>query len=282
MGQGTFFLGLGTEKAGTTWLYNYLCSHPKVQPGYLKGMYVLSVPEYGSMLRAMMHIPWRKFSGRNWIKEQMLRVWFRADWNRYFNHFEERLSGDTLVTGELDTTNMLVDSATLKRVKSEFAARAIRVVPIFLMRDPVDRLYSAVRFYDLLRNENRYMSDVTGSEQERLVDALADPIRDRFADYDSVLKRIDSVFLPKDTFIAFYETLFKQSTMDRLTSILDIDPRPGNFAKHINATPKVESMPDELLRQAAMKYRATYQVVSTRFGKEKVQELWPYARFIDL
>lgn len=282
MNEKTFFLGLGMGKAGSTWLYDYLCRHPEVSPGCLKEMHVIGTPEYHTMFRSIKNIPWHKFEGRGWLKQQLLRAWFRVDWNRYFDHFERCLVSDASVTGELAPSNMFADKDALQRVKKEFASRGIRVVAVFVMRDPVDRLYSNVRYVAHRRKSSRYLQKVKGTGKERFLDMLASETQDYYANYGSVLSRIESVFSPDDTFIELYEDLFQQSAVDRLTATLGIDSFPGKFNERINAAPKSEELNDDLARMAANKYIGTYKDVAALFGADRVKDSWPYSRFVEL
>lgn len=91
-----FFLGIGAAKSGTSWLYDYLTSHPDVAPGPIKEMHVLNDPGNQGFFNAVRNLPWRRFAGRKWLAENLKKAYFRADWDRYYKAYLNILSGDCL------------------------------------------------------------------------------------------------------------------------------------------------------------------------------------------
>lgn len=133
------FLIIGTQRGGTTSLYNYLTACPGVGSASVKELRFFD----------------RKFhKGTSWYKAHFpTRIQKR--------HFE-RTHGQMFVTGEA-STNYLFYPHTPKRVA--------QVVPdvklIVLLRNPVDRAYSHYKFEVEHRQETLSFEDALAHEEER-------------------------------------------------------------------------------------------------------------------
>ncbi len=277
----TFFLGMGVGKAGSTWLHNYLSYHPEVNPGILKEMRVLSRPRYDSLVAALVDLPWRKFEGKWWLKENLPRAWYRSNWQRYFSHFERRLNGRLHVTGEISPGNFRISKETMEYVKREFLNRGITVVPIVILRDPIDRLHSAASYSIMRSKKSRYQKDIDRSDIEYF-EKLLKVNSDYGQEYSDVIDRIDSVFPEENVFYCLFENLFQQESVDRLCQTLGIEPLKGGFSNRIGASPKETLLPEELAVKAVIIYNDTYKAVAGKMGKDKVLRYWPYSRHIDI
>lgn len=148
----TFLLGVGAQKAGTTWLHDYLSHSPQADLGFTKEYHVfdsLTLP--GST-------KFRKLITRQAIKDledphsigtprpSVTRAAFLYDQEIYFDYFAGLLKRDGIrLTGDITPSYSGLSEETLLRIRDGFAARGIAVKPVFLMRDPVDRLQSMVR-----------------------------------------------------------------------------------------------------------------------------------------
>jgi len=86
-------------------------------------------------------------------------------------------------------------------------ARGFDVRVVFLMRDPVERIYSAARMS--MRDARQSGKPVTRTENETFLDLYAERKSDRRSRYDQTIKNLDEVFGPQNILYAFYEDLFE-------------------------------------------------------------------------
>jgi hypothetical protein len=70
-----------------------------------------------------------------------------ADPNVYFDYFAGLLGSrpDARLTADVTPAYAMLSAERLTQIKEAFAARGVRTVAVFLMRDPVDRIVSHFR-----------------------------------------------------------------------------------------------------------------------------------------
>ncbi len=159
MKRGPDFIGIGAQKAGTSWLYTRLSEIPEFQLVPKKELHYFDRNRnYKSPNLLADDFIWNRFSNKEWrskgikafVKLILKGQFDQLSW--YWNHYMAKkytdewylslfdsLSG---VKGEITPAySMLVDS-DIRRIK--------RVVPhvklIFLLRNPIDRAWSHFRF----------------------------------------------------------------------------------------------------------------------------------------
>ena len=137
---------------------------------------------------------------------------------------------------------------------------------IYLLRDPVTRLWSAFRQFCRLR-------DAPPGEEffERYL--KKEQLRAR-SDYGATLSKLETVFEPGEIWIGFYETLFRAQSVDSLADFLGIDRWAAHFELRVNASPdRDERMPEALRRRALHYTAASYRACVDRFA-ESIPEGW--------
>lgn len=269
----TFFLGIGAAKSGTSWVYDFLANHPEVQAGPVKEMHVLNSNVNCGIFTAIRELPWQRFAGRKWLIENLWKAYYRANWDRYFLTYEKILASDFRATGEISTSYMTVSAETLRTVQRHFRQRNIRVVGLLVLRDPVDRIVSEMRFRKRLSKENRYAKNIEDS-----LDDLAAKVISNSGDssYQTALSTIQQVFPHEDRFVCLYEELFQQSNVDSLCDRIGISRIPGQFSKKVNATPSNEVVPEEVISDLRCSLDNAYVCSESYFGEARLREYWRY------
>lgn len=137
---------------------------------------------------------------------------------------------------------------------------------VFIMQDPVDRFWSAVR--------HRARADSTFDPDEGVLRCLKDPKHLARSDYRSTLSVLDGVVPADQTLAVFYEDLFAvddDSTLRRITSFLGIDFEPGD--RHERAYEGVSrAMPEAAGAAVLDRLADQYRYAADRFGT--VPERW--------
>jgi hypothetical protein len=148
------FIGIGAQKAATTWLWAMLNQHPEVRFSPLKEVHYFDVLYLGSRRRAHFKVTRRavkrqllKLKGardaqsvakKNWLRRIKDKAFaFTDDWYRHL------FAGQgNAVTGDITPLYCALPDAGVEHVK--------RLAPnarlIYMVRDPVERGASAVRY----------------------------------------------------------------------------------------------------------------------------------------
>ncbi len=280
----TFVLGLGCQKGGTSWLYDYLADSPQYAKGYTKEFHVFnSLDVESEKPRAE-----RRFAmAAEQIEKAQRGEPFRADrlhWaamcgnhDMYFDYFAGLLSRRPRfrATGDLTPAYGMLSAERVAEIRDRFAGRRIRAVGIFLMRDPVERVWSHARMHDRME-----LGD-GATPEEVLAEHYASPAYDQRTRYDHTLRVLDEVFDAGDRWIGFYEELFEEGRIREVCEVVGIDFREPDLETRSNASPKgATSLPDGLERTIAEHYREVYETVARRYPEKDLTRLWPSARFV--
>jgi hypothetical protein len=144
---------------------------------------------------------------------------------------------------------------------------------IFIMRDPVARHWSHVWFQllaiarkstDPLEVETEIRNDPEAIAQ-RLEDTLRSTVIKR-GRYDLTLKAMDKIFAPEEMLVLFYEDLFTDTTIAKITNFLGISARLARFEKRVNTNPKKLELTAEYATTIRDAYSPVYEYCRLRFG----------------
>lgn len=233
MTEKTFFLGLGGQKCGSTWIQSYLARLPDSDFGRLGeyqiwehrlggvfARYKVARPGAAEKLRVRLKTA---FGGSE--PAQHLRWRLQSDPDAYFDYFAALLDRSGIVrTGDITPSYSALPPEMLARIRDGFASRGIATKVIFSMRDPVDRLRSHMR---MEMAKERLGSDETN----------AGPLRDFYATeeaaarsrYDRTLQALEEVFPSEERFVCLFENLFTEAGIAALAAFANVpcDPSPG-------------------------------------------------------
>ncbi|MFN7003521.1 MAG: sulfotransferase domain-containing protein [Roseinatronobacter sp.] len=279
--RGTFVLGLGAQKSGTSWLHDYLTTLDGVDMGFLKEYHVFDALRDDSSQIGDLAAKAQKVLAESGLdvpkrKNFWTQISFLADHRNYYNFFAGVLSQSGIrLTGDMTPCYSLLDAAMLTSIREGFAQRDVTCKAVFLMRDPVERLWSASRMWRMNRRE----AAVT-DENVFVVKCLKRPMFDLRTRYEDTLAAMEAVFAPDDCLTGFYETLFQDSEIQRICAFLGLEFRAPEFDKRVNVSQKTSPLSQDTCRTVAQHFAPTYRAVAERFGQARVLDLWPSARFV--
>lgn len=263
---GTFLLGVGAQKAGTAWVHRYLESSPQCDPGFRKEYHVWDAVD----------LPSGRLARERIEKQGGQRARLLEDPEHYFDYFAGLLEpGRTRLTADITPAYAGLSVERLLAVRAGFEARAVRPVAVYLMRDPVERVWSAVRM-DLQR---RGVEDA-GTVEARLRSVRDDDQYGRRTRYDETIARVDAVFGRNAVFYGFYERLFEVATLRELCAFLGIDYQEPDFGRQVNVSPKGAALTDETVAGLARRFAPVYEAVAARFSDVDLPALWPSMQFL--
>ncbi|GAA4684551.1 hypothetical protein GCM10023226_22450 [Nocardioides nanhaiensis] len=276
-------LGVGAQKAGTTWVQRYLAQAPECEPGFDAEYTIfdcLDTPEH-TVTRSLIFERARAEldaveSATPTHPNNLLRLAMMADQRVYYDYFAD-LSRRPGIRMTLDVTPnyALLPLRRYRQIRHEFAVRGVRAVALFVMRDPVERIWSQVRM-----NQQRGKRRNPRSEIELVRERYRRPTVEARTRYEHTIERLDEVFAA-DVHYEFSERLFTEKALRRLCDAAGVTYRPTDTADRANPSPKHESLPDDVVAEIVAHYRATYLAVQERFGIEDLSALWPSARLLD-
>ena len=143
---------------------------------------------------------------------------------------------------------------------------------VFLMRDPVERIWSAIR----MEKRNRLRKGQTLPENycdTTVKKYLSNKAHVARCDYKTTVQNITKVFSEDEIYFGFYESLFNEHSVNRLQDFLGFNLRNVNFSKLVNAS-KPENM-SETTTQVLTEFLAPqYKFCNEKFSAARLKELW--------
>jgi hypothetical protein len=269
-----FVLGVGAQKAGTTWLHEYLASLPEVDLGFMKEYHVFDQNYVRDTT------PGRKKKFENYLDSFFgsdllsIRHKFRRNHKHYFSYFRKLVDSpdQVFITGDITPSYAALPVKVLQYIKSSLEKNGFRVRVVFLMRDPVARCISANRMYSSPR-----LLDSPGDaalEAELLAKKYQQTrfqIRTR---YDNTIGNLEQVFNPDELYLGFYEELFSDNAIAEICSFLELPFRPGNYEQVVHGSLVKSELPEPVKSQVRSYYSEVYDFVLNRFGQDRVKKLW--------
>ncbi len=256
------FFVVGAGKAGTTWLHDYLSSHDQVSCGPTKEYsyfnYFWRTGGDGkrpfvwwNTCLAQMSLARRTGAARGYVGSLIYTLRNPLD-------YKETLRGKDPLTrafGDVSPRYATLGAEAFAEMKSMHP----RTKFVFVMRDPVDRLWSAAQMK--LRNP-RYKR--RAAKADFLMTQLDDKLVFESMNYPRTVEALFQSVPEDDIIIMFYETMFEQAEIDRLCSELGVEAREAQFEKRVYAETKGE-MPVSWARAMYLELKHMYQFVEQRF-----------------
>lgn len=281
----TFLLGLGAQKAGTTWIHQYFVGSRQVVRGYRKEYHVLdSVDLVEDQWRAR-NIAMAQAELDHLRDQQesdpvhLHRAAMIADPEVYLDYVTGLLRRRPRfrLTADITPEYALLGSERLRWVREGVTARNARSAALFVMRDPVDRIWSQVRM-QAGRRPDRFPRPA-----DRMVAELyrQEPYA-VLSRYEATLQRIEQVWAPEDRHYELYEQLFEVDRVRALCAFAGVDFREPDVDRRANVSAgrTVASLPEALVREMAEHFAPTYHAVAERFPQVDLRALWPSSRFV--
>ena len=266
---GVFLLGLGAQKAGTSWLHAQLNQRRDADFGFLKEYHIhdaLTLPAAGFSGRSRRSL----FKPRTWRRQRFLD---RPE--RYYAYFASLLRRPGIqLTGDITPSYCGLSAATLRAIDHGLHAHGIPLRPVFLMRDPIERIVSSVR----MKRRKQGLQDSAGEIQ-----TLQDLCRERperitlRSDYGHTLTALKESFGLKHCFIATYEQLFHRDCWADLCRFLGVPYREPQWDQQVNVSRNDTELPEELLHELGRWQAPTLAAVQQLCPELDLHQLWPTA-----
>ena len=262
--QKTFVLGVGAQKAGTSWLRNYLLERADVYfaPAEMHFFDSKYGPQNARRADRVLTKGGRLRRPANKRLQLKLNYLEHADGGAsYKEFFRSRVPENIAVFGEITPSYALLGETGYRAVIDIFPNSRV----FFVMRDPAERFYSQVRMNRGRRPEN---ADAAVHADRLLRRARSD----HRSSYEMTIQDLERVF-PRDNILyLFYEGLFQPSAIARLCSFLGIPYAPADFDQIVNAGGPRADIPGELDNAIRTCFERTYTFCKEKFGNELPEE----------
>lgn len=231
-----FFLGIGAQKAGTTYLNSLLEKSPSIHMPKIKELHFWDLYDnqdrtlnrfsdelrrktyrLDKAIREIKSNNSKSFDEIRVITEELKslkdRISMGFDINKYKNYFQRKISQDIKVTGEITPSYGLLSKEKLLTIKAELSPKII-----YIMRNPISRVKSHINF------EINHINEASKFTNPQGKDFISNKYL-RASRYSKIVKKLDQVFEEKNICYLFFEDLINDThgTMRLVTNFLEIE-----------------------------------------------------------
>jgi hypothetical protein len=283
----TFLLVPGAQKAGTTWLYHTL----RKQPGArfpTKEAHVFDahyVPAIRPMLDgrrrariAQLEQQVREAPGsraaRAKLEFELGLQQAETDPDRYSELFSDWVSRypDARLTGDFTPDHSLLTLDQMTHLHRAVARTGMAARVIVLLRDPVERTHSEMRF--MLGFQAERLQDLSLPAPDELLAGTRDPVVSAHSRYERFVPDLQTVFGHEAVHIEFYESLFDDAAMRRIADFLGLSRIDADFTRVDNRSNFPHRLPADVLATVRQDLEPTYRWAVDVFGQERIARLW--------
>jgi hypothetical protein len=265
----TFLLGVGAQKAGTSWLHDQLHRRSDADFGFLKEYHVFDALELERFASFRPKRP-TPLKWRTWRRAR-----FIARPERYFDYFASRLKPTQIrLTGDITPSYAGLSAESYQRIKKAFAQRGVQTRAVFIMRDPVERFLSQQRMQLRKRGLLTPAHEIEHLNKASLKLVKRDSPRN---DYPATLDALRDGFAASEVFIGLYETLFTPAAHRELCRYLGIPEQVPDLSHRVNASQATTSVPREVLQRLGRHFAPLVTAVQNRCPDLAVEQHWATA-----
>ncbi|CAK22662.1 sulfotransferase family protein [Synechococcus sp. CS-197] len=271
---GHFLLGVGAQKAGTSWLHQQLQARGDTDFGVLKEYHVHDARTLPALAR-FRRIEMSLSRPRSWIQP---RSWMRQLFIRqpglYYDYFAwllRRNGGKARLTGDITPSYAALSADTLQSIQASFQQRGIAVKPVFLMRDPIERLISSQRMKQRKLGQRDAASEIAALRRRvRKAPGLR-------SGYGRTLHNLNESFGLEHCYLGLYETLFQRESYAELCGFLNLPYAEPAWHQRVNVSATGNVIPDDLLAAMGSLLADDLRAVEQLFPYVDLERHWPTA-----
>ncbi|WP_292025180.1 sulfotransferase [Maritimibacter sp. UBA3975] len=262
MSAQTLIYCVGAAKAGTSWLFDYLYSHHQTYFPTVKELNYWNAVAMGAgqFYRGELERRKGEIAARHAVTKDddihAYQLQSMADIEEWLVTFDGKTRDDKAYLGfigaGLEDARLVGDFSPAYALLgpewfAEMAKAHENVKFLYLLREPVDRLWSHFRM-----NAGGDEAAATGMVDGYL--AGGETTVARRSNYRRTVKRLLQA-VPEDRIhVELYERLFTQDALEKMCDFLGIDAIPADFGKRVHGSPKAGLDPERRARlQAALK-----------------------------
>ncbi|WP_188720441.1 sulfotransferase family protein [Actibacterium pelagium] len=269
--------GIGATKAGTSWLYRYLASHPECAMPPVKELHYFNTDTPEALELQMDRLARHAVTtdeggivgGRRYrvLEEASEMLTAPRDGDAAYLEYLMGQAAQARLVGDITPAYSMLPAKTFERMSK--LAQTTRF--IYLIRDPVARLWSNVRMVALRKEKAK--TDYAGVSN-RIMDRTlrkSDHRALKRSNYKATLEALEAAVPAASRLVLFFEELFTEKTVRRICDFLGLSYVPGDFSFRVNEGPAL-ALDDDRRASAQQLLRDQYEAVAQRFGH--LPEAW--------
>ena len=266
-GEKIFILGLGSQKCGTTWLYNYILNSGQADMGFCKEYHIWDAL-YGDSIQRTKESYFINPGARSSLKflTQAARYHMLHTFGFYEEYFRKILNFGHRITGDITPSYCALTREKLKLVRSRLLNIAGLLRVVFLMRDPFERCLSQARMY---KGMGLFQGDSALTVLANNFRSQEYQVRTR---YEITHRNICETFNEEELYCGLYERMFQTENIEKISEFLTLESDTSFADRHFNQSPKVNEIPIELAKSVQDFYAETYSYVEHHFPE--ASQLW--------
>lgn len=264
--QRRVIFGLGAQKAGTTWLYEYLRASNGFSEPFAKELHVWDRATVPLFKKSRLSNLFMRINPNGRLRLKMMR-----DTREYFEYFDKITCDDTPISADITPSYAALTAKTLRQIRRGFESKDIEVRPIFIMRDPIARAVSALKM-----NYSRNINTEGTPPRLPFKVALGEYVKSEHcrirSDYRTTIENVDMAFQGMAVNVSIYENMFTEEGQKRISQFAGVSHRPEWRKKFVFQSGTIH--PTVNRRDLYPLFESTYQYCFDRFPETK--KLWLY------
>ena len=287
--KANYFAGVGAAKSGTSWMADYLAGHPDVAMSPIKELHYFDA-RYCPAFCGHWDKEWaavqEKLKARSLtddseaLQEKLRCVTLRLEMiqqpQKYKQYFDEFVTGSHRAFGEITPSYSLLPASGFAAIKALYPDARF----VFLMRDPVNRYLSQIKFIQRLRSVQGKPPLAGFDANDKALGLLSHPEYASRGDYKRTLETLFEVVGEDKVCILFYEHLFTANTQEcelrQLCEFLNISFHPADISTRINAGDELH-FNDDVKVAIRAHFASTYDFVAENYPN-RAPESWRWHR----
>ena len=209
-------------------------------------------------------------------KNILRHIDFYRDTQNYYNFFDHLQQANNIeLVGDITPSYAGIPSFAYNEIKQNLEQRGFEIKVIFLMRDPIERIWSQVR----MSRRNKLRQNPSHILKYGEIEELSSiyKLNNTSSDHSTIKpsKNIEAVFSPNQIYYGFFEELFTTKTVKEICSFLEIDYQEPKIERSVNVSPKGNTKIDpKLISEIVEHYKNTYGYCIDRFGESFIKLIW--------
>lgn len=273
-------LCVGAQKSGTTWLHAQLANHPEIGFSHVKEVHYFNTIHNGSILltrrkvnqlekiitqnRLSLERYFTNLSSGKPVNKGIHKLLSPVDDNWYIELFSQNKKK---YAADFTPEYALLPDAGFENINRVCKKKKI----IFIMRDPIDRAKSAIRYF--FETQGKNILDIT---TEQIIKLISSDFIINMSSYELTIQKLEQHFNTEDLLYLFYEDVMqnKQEAINIVTRFLDIADvycSEEQLERRVNVTNSYD-FPDEISEILKLRLQKTYVSMSRRF--DRLPEKW--------
>jgi len=208
-------LCVGAQKSGTTWLYNRLAEHSETRQGSHKELHYFTAVHCDGLMGPMLKMNAMKRMMERHPRQVAKFIQAQAKGERpprniarlfrpmNDNWYSANFKGDGRYSMDFTPEYAQLPDAGHEHIKRISERQKL----LFIMREPLDRALSAVRY--VFKNSGR---DIRNASEDDILEVARKPVITKLSQYDETVAILERHYAPESLRFFFYEKMMQEKT----------------------------------------------------------------------